>query len=60
MLARQEVKVRQLELVRDKDQLLPDLRLTANYDVQGLGSRLDGSGPDNALRNLAQNERTKK
>ena len=54
-LAREQVKVRQFELFANRDQLLPDLRLTGNYEIQGLGSRLDGPGPDNALRSLAQN-----
>jgi outer membrane protein TolC len=55
LLCRQELKVRQLELLRAKNLLLPDLRFTSSYEVQGLGSRLDGTGPDNALRSLAQN-----
>jgi outer membrane protein TolC len=52
-LARQEVKVAQMNIILAKNQLLPDLRFTATYDWNAVGSRLDGAGPENALRNLA-------
>ncbi len=55
-IARSDIKVRQFELIGEKNRLLPDLRLTGNYDVQGLGSRLDGPRPDNALAVLAANK----
>ncbi len=55
VLARQEVRARQMNLVNQRNQLLPDLRVLATYNVNGLGSRLDGPGDDNALRSLAQN-----
>jgi outer membrane protein TolC len=56
-LARQEVKQNQLNLILQKNSLLPDLRFTATYDINSIGSRLDGAGDtgDNALRNLASN-----
>ncbi len=54
-LARQEIKARQMNVVNQKNLQLPDLRLLATYNINGLGSRLDGSGEDNALRNLFQN-----
>jgi outer membrane protein TolC len=60
ILARQDVKRTQLQLIREKNQLLPDLRFTSTYDINGLGNRLDG--PDdpvrtqiNAFRSLAGN-----
>jgi len=61
-MARQEVKAAQMNLILAKNQLLPDVRFTATYDFQGLGSQLDGgSGTTttggaqniNALRDLA-------
>jgi outer membrane protein TolC len=55
-LARAEVRVKQLSLINEKNRLLPDLRFTSSYEIQGLGSRLDGPGPDNALRSLASNK----
>jgi outer membrane protein TolC len=53
VLARQELKFRQLDLINVKNQLLPDLRFTSTYQIDGLGNRLDGGASDNALRSLA-------
>jgi len=57
VLARQDLKFRQLDLISQKNLLLPDLRFTATYDINGLGSRLDGGANDtsNALHDLATN-----
>jgi outer membrane protein TolC len=44
ILARQELKFRQLDLINQKNLLRPDLRAFATYNVNGLGTRLDG-GP---------------
>lgn len=70
VLARQDLKFRQLDLLLQKNGLRPDLRFFANYDVNGIGTQLDG-GPDrvliddfgqqtltsrNALANLTDNE----
>ncbi|HEY1376263.1 MAG TPA: TolC family protein, partial [Gemmataceae bacterium] len=44
ILARQDLKFRQLDLIAQKNALRPDLRFFATYDVNGLGTRLDG-GP---------------
>jgi outer membrane protein TolC len=58
-IARLDVKQRQLELTRDRNSLLPDVRLEAGYNIHGFGSGLDGAGSvangvtDNALRDLA-------
>jgi outer membrane protein TolC len=54
-MAREDIKSRQLNVILAKNQLLPDLRVTATYDSNSIGSRLDGAGQDNALRNLASN-----
>jgi outer membrane protein TolC len=72
VLARQDLKYRQFDTLIAKNQLKPDLRFFANYDINGLGTRLDGgpvSGfsfdpntlqqvpiPGNALSVLADNE----
>src|SRR5262249_21202909 len=69
VLARQDLKYRQLDLLLQKNGLLPDLRFFANYDVNGLGTQLDGGplrvdtingaqniSPRNALSSLADNE----
>jgi outer membrane protein TolC len=60
-LSRQELKFRQFDLIAQKNLLRPDLRLFASYDINGLGSRLDGPpGSDgnfngNALASLSDN-----
>jgi outer membrane protein TolC len=64
VMAREDVKLRQFNVLREKNNLLPDLRLTSTYGITGLGSRLDGNGSlgptpanpgltDNALRSLS-------
>jgi outer membrane protein TolC len=63
VLARQDLKVRQLNLILQKNFLRPDLRFVGSYTPVGLGTRLDGNGvvtdgtsafrTDNALRSLA-------
>ncbi len=64
-LARQDLKFRQLDILVARNQTRPDLRFFANYDVNGIGSRLDGSEsfdngngttrPGNALASLTSN-----
>jgi outer membrane protein TolC len=72
VLARQDLKFRQLDLISQKNALKPDLRFFATYDINGLGTRLDGSAirpaggvdangnpitePGNALRSLDSNK----
>jgi outer membrane protein TolC len=59
--ARQDLKVNQLNLLLQKNLRQPDLRLVSQYDIAGLGTRLDGSEflpngiPGNALASLASN-----
>jgi outer membrane protein TolC len=66
MLARQELKFRQLDLMLQKNLRRPDLRGYAAYDIAGLGTRLGGATndinlangsvlPGNAFGNLADN-----
>lgn len=43
ILARHDLKFRQLDIIFQKNQRRPDLRFFSTYDIQGLGSRLDGS-----------------
>ncbi len=62
IMAREEVKARQLNVVLQKNFLLPDLRFQATHTTVGLGTRLDGNGQmldvnglpvtNNALRSL--------
>src|SRR5262249_31768733 len=52
-IARQEIKVAQMNLIAARDTVLPDIRFTATYDFNDIGSRLDGPGSQNAFRNLA-------
>ncbi len=56
VLARQDLKFRQLDVINQKNLLLPDLRFTSNYDINGIGTRMDGPGPANAFRSLATNQ----
>src|SRR5262245_27766897 len=64
LAARAELRSLQYDMMVQQNFLKPDLRLLANYRVNGLGSRLDGNGQfldpststfhtDNALRSLA-------
>lgn len=66
VLARQDLKFRQLDLLLQKNLRRPDLRTFASYDVAGLGTRLGGNtedfnintgsfSPGNAFGSLADN-----
>lgn len=53
LLARQDLKFRELDLIRLRNNLLPDLRLVASDRLHSVGSRIDGGdSPNNALHNL--------
>lgn len=60
--ARQALKANQLNLLLQKNLRRPDVRLIGQYDVAGLGTRLDGSetlpngNPGNALASLTSNQ----
>lgn len=58
ILARQDLKFRQLDLINQRDLLRPDLRFFSNYNINGLGSHLGGgpNDPENALASLASNQ----
>ena len=43
ILSRQDIKFRQFDLIAQKNLLKPDLRFIASYDINGLGTRLDGA-----------------
>ncbi len=52
-IARQDLKFRQLDLIRVKNDLLPDLRFVASDTIHGVGSELGGGrDPSNAFHNL--------
>src|SRR5262249_190396 len=53
VLTREELKIRQLNLIEQRNQLLPDVRFTATYGINSIGNRLDGPDARNAFRNLA-------
>jgi outer membrane protein TolC len=64
VVARAELRALQYDLMVQQNFLKPDVRLLANYGVNGLGSRIDGDGqffdqstgtfrPSNAFRQLA-------
>jgi outer membrane protein TolC len=56
ILARQDLKISQLNLISQKNQLLPDLRFTGTYDYNAIGPRLDGPTALNALRVLSNGD----
>ncbi len=61
-IARENLRVAQYQLIREKNSIKPDLRFAANYSPEGIGTRLDGNGsfkdsigvdrPTNAFRSL--------
>jgi outer membrane protein TolC len=57
-MQRLDLKQKQLELVREKNALLPIVNMEADYTIHGSGTRLDGDSvfagglTDNALRSL--------
>jgi outer membrane protein TolC len=59
ILARNEVKVAQMNLISQKNLLLPDLRFVSQYGYTGIGNRMDGplfdgnGNPGNAFRSMA-------
>ncbi|WP_168219193.1 TolC family protein [Limnoglobus roseus] len=69
IIARHDLKFRQLDLILQKNQRRPDLRFFASQDIAGIGTRLDGSDEvttsttgtqqivrQNALANFANND----
>lgn len=64
LIARQDLKSLQLNLLLQKNLRRPDLRAFGTYNIAGLGTRLDGNEfsdpagtvPGNALANLASNQ----
>src|SRR5205085_2091088 len=58
VLARNDLKFRQLDLINQKNLLLPDLRFTSTYGYNGLGSTLGGgpNNPNNAFASLASGQ----
>jgi outer membrane protein TolC len=55
IMARLDVKANQMNVILQKNSLLPDLRAFASYDLNSIGSRLDGPDTNNAFRTLASN-----
>ncbi|MBO0697538.1 MAG: TolC family protein, partial [Zavarzinella sp.] len=44
-MARQELRAQQLNVILQENNVRPDLRFFANYNINGIGNRLDGPGP---------------
>jgi outer membrane protein TolC len=55
LIARHELKARQLDLRGQRLARMPDLKFFSSYDVNGLGGRLAGE-PGSALSNLGNNQ----
>src|SRR5208337_4429709 len=53
ILARMDLKAHQLDLINEKNLLLPDIRFVSSYDFNGVGTSLSGPTQSNALRSLA-------
>ncbi len=53
VIEREQVKASQFHLIDQKNRLLPDLRFVSSWNVNSIGSRLDGADGENALRGLA-------
>ncbi|HKB35871.1 MAG TPA: TolC family protein [Gemmataceae bacterium] len=56
IIARENIKRAQLEMIRSKNDLLPDLRAFGTWDINSIGSELSGPGPANAFGNLSDNK----
>jgi outer membrane protein TolC len=56
IIARQELKAQQLNLILQRNLRRPDLRFFSSYDIAGLGSRLDGNESVNALHSFISNQ----
>jgi outer membrane protein TolC len=55
-IARLEITRGQFDVLRTENALLPDVRTFGNYDLQGLGSNLDGTLATNALKGLTRDQ----
>ncbi|MSR53046.1 MAG: hypothetical protein EXS09_07110 [Gemmataceae bacterium] len=44
-MARQELRTQQLNVMVQQNNVRPDLRFFASYNINGIGNRLDGPGP---------------
>lgn len=60
IMQRSDLRQKQLELIRAKNSILPDLEFVTNYNIHGVGDSLDGDAvfggtnlAKNALRSLA-------
>jgi len=56
LMARQDVKVNQMNVMLQKNGTRPDLRLFANYNINAIGTQLDGSAPANAMAQLGKDQ----
>ncbi len=54
-MMRQDLRAQQMNILLQKNGLLPDFRFVSSYNVNSIGTSLDGTG-NNALMNLADNK----
>ncbi len=53
-IAREQIKATQLHIIDMKNRLLPDVRFTSTFNINSVGTSLDGPDPSqNALRDLS-------
>ena len=56
LMAREEVKVNQFNVMVQRNFTRPDLRAFASYNINSIGTQLDGSSSSNALAGLSDNK----
>ncbi len=61
LMLRQDIKARQMDVLNQKNNMRPDLRFTSNYNVNSIGTSLNGSAVNavnagNAWANLANDK----
>jgi outer membrane protein TolC len=49
LMVRQDLKVQQLKVMLQENQVRPDLRFFANYNINAIGNQLDGTGPESFI-----------
>jgi outer membrane protein TolC len=48
-LSRQELRIQQLNVMLQENSIRPDLRAFGNYNINGIGTKIDGAGPVTTL-----------
>ncbi len=50
-VARDELKIQQMNVMLQQNNIRPDLRFFSNYNINANGTRLDGAGPQTSIQN---------